>query len=232
MATMGRSHVRRGRDLTPPLLARVWSARVFLGLTVTWLAMLVMVPFAMAHEIGGRPATALSAGSYLVGGLICHQRPARSFRLWGVQMPVCGRCAGLYGGAALGAVVAGAWASGRSQASSPALHRGPEGATLGRSSTRREEGTYRQYLTDERRRSAGLNADRMQRDPHRRLLGADRAEVLRWVVVGAAVPTGVSVVMEALGIVEGSAVIRAVGAIPLGAAVTWVVSLVIRGELA
>jgi len=55
---------------------------------------------------------------------------------------------------------------------------------------------------------------------------------LRWVVVGAAVPTGVSVVMEALGIVEGSAVIRAVGAIPLGAAVTWVVSLVIRGELA
>ena len=72
----------------------------------------------------------------------------------------------------------------------------------------------------------------MQRDPHRRLLGADRASVLRWVVVGSAVPTVVSVVMEALGIVEGSAVIRAVGAIPLGAAVTWVVSLVIRGELA
>ena len=190
MATMARSHVRRGRDLTPPQLARVWSARVFLGLTVTWLAMLVMVPFAMAHEIGGRPATALSAGSYLVGGLICHQRPARSFRLWGVQMPVCARCAGLYGGAALGAVVAGAWASGR--------------------------------------RRAG----RMPRDSHRRLLGVERVSALRWVVVGAAVPTGVSVVMEVMGIVEGSAVIRAVGAIPLGAAVTWVVSFVIRGELA
>jgi len=35
-----------------------------------------------------------------------------------------------------------------------------------------------------------------------------------------------------LGVFEGSAVIRAAGAIPLGAAVTWVVSFVIRGELA
>jgi hypothetical protein len=72
----------------------------------------------------------------------------------------------------------------------------------------------------------------MPRDSHRGLLGVERASALRWVVVGAAVPTGVSVVMEALGIVEGSTVVRAVGAIPLGAAVTWVVSLVIRGELA
>ncbi len=176
--------------MTPPQLARVWSARVFVGLTVTWLAMLVTVPFAMAHEIGGRPATVLSAGSYLAGGLICHQRPARSFRLWGVQMPVCARCAGLYGGAALGAVVAGAWASGR--------------------------------------RRAG----QIQRDSHRGPRGVERASTLRWVVVATAVPTGASVVMETLGIVEGSTVIRAVGAIPLGAAVTWVVSLVIRGELA
>ncbi len=176
--------------MTSPQVARVWSARVFLGLTVTWLATLVAVPFAMAHEVGGRPATALSAGSYLVGGLICHQRPTRSFRLWGVQMPVCARCAGLYGGAALGAVVVGAWPSG---------HR---------------------------------RAGRIRRDSSRGLLGGERVPALRWVVVGAAVPTGVSVVMETLGIVEGSAVIRAVGAIPLGVAVTWVVSLVIRGELA
>ena len=154
----------------------MWSARAFLGLTVAWLATLVMVPFALAHETGGSTGTAVSAGTYLVGGLICHQRPERSFRLWGVQMPVCARCAGLYGGAALGAVVAGAWAAGRR-------------------------------------------------------LSTQRASAVRWVVLGAAVPTGASVIMEALGVFEGSAVIRAVGAIPLGAAVTWVVSLVIRGEL-
>ena len=92
---------------------RIWWAQVFLVLTVAWLVTLVYVPFAMAHETGGRPATAVSAGSYLLGGLICHQRSDRSFRLWGVQMPVCARCAGLYGGAALGVMVAGVWAAGR-----------------------------------------------------------------------------------------------------------------------
>ena len=61
---------------------------------------------------------------------------------------------------------------------------------------------------------------------------AQEVSTLRWVVLGAAVPTGASVAMEALGVFEGSAVIRAAGAIPLGAAVTWVVSFVIRGELA
>jgi|TARA_B110000116_G_scaffold236621_1_gene222346 uncharacterized membrane protein len=157
--------------------ARAWWAQAFLVLTVAWLVTLVAVPFAMAHEVGGQPATVVSAGSYLVGNLICHQRSDRSFRLWGVQMPVCARCAGLYGGAAFGALVAGAWGSGR------------------------------------RRSAQGIST-------------------LRWVVLGAAVPTGASVAMEALGVFEGSAVIRAAGAIPLGAAVTWVVSLVIRGEFA
>jgi hypothetical protein len=37
--------------------------------------------------------------------------------------------------------------------------------------TRREEGKYRQYLTDEQRRSAGFSAGRMQRDFHHGLLG-------------------------------------------------------------
>ena len=164
------------RDMTPARTSRVWWARAFLVLTVSWLGLLVLVPFATAHDAGGPAATAVSAGSYLVGGLICHQRAERSCRLWGVQMPVCGRCAGLYAGAAFGAVMAGAWVSGRR-------------------------------------------------------LSAARASALRWVVLGAAVPTGASVAMEVLGVFEGSAVIRATGAMPLGAAVTWVVSLVIRGEL-
>ena len=41
---------------------------------------------------------------YSIGGFLCHQRPERSFRLFGAQMPVCARCAGIYAGAA--AVVA------------------------------------------------------------------------------------------------------------------------------
>jgi uncharacterized membrane protein len=157
--------------------ARIWWAQAFLILTVAWLVTLVSVPFAMAHETGGRPVAVVSAGTYVVGGLICHQRSDRSFRLWGVQMPVCARCAGLYGGATLGAMMAGVWGAGR------------------------------------RRRVPAVST-------------------VRWVLLGAAVPTGASVGMEVLGVFEGSTVIRAAGAIPLGAAVTWVVSLVIRGELA
>jgi hypothetical protein len=33
---------------------------------------------------------------YSAAGLVCHQRPDRSFFTHGVQWPVCGRCAGLY----------------------------------------------------------------------------------------------------------------------------------------
>src|ERR1041385_1340437 len=37
---------------------------------------------------------------------ICHQRPDRSFFSGGVQWPVCGRCAGLYLAAPVGAILA------------------------------------------------------------------------------------------------------------------------------
>ena len=42
---------------------------------------------------------------YAMGHLVCHQRPDRSFFSCGQQWPVCGRCAGLYMGFALGGVV-------------------------------------------------------------------------------------------------------------------------------
>jgi len=43
---------------------------------------------------------------YSTGSFICHQRPERSFFLFGRQLPVCARCTGLYAGAALGAPLA------------------------------------------------------------------------------------------------------------------------------
>jgi uncharacterized membrane protein len=52
---------------------------------------------------------------FAVGGVICHQRPDRSFFLDGHQLPVCARCTGLYlSGAAglaswLGWKLAGRW---------------------------------------------------------------------------------------------------------------------------
>lgn len=44
----------------------------------------------------------LTAFVYLVGAIVCHQIPERSFHLAGIQLPVCARCTGLYIGAAVG----------------------------------------------------------------------------------------------------------------------------------
>jgi uncharacterized membrane protein len=42
---------------------------------------------------------------YTLGGYICHQLPERSFHLAEFQFPVCGRCLGIYAGAAVAAGV-------------------------------------------------------------------------------------------------------------------------------
>jgi hypothetical protein len=49
---------------------------------------------------------AFALTTYSLASLICHQRPERSFAAFGVQLPVCARCVGLYTGAAVAAVVA------------------------------------------------------------------------------------------------------------------------------
>ena len=161
---------------TPAVSApRVWLANGFLVATLTWMLMLVMVPFLLAHKTGGRAVTVASAGTFLVGSVICHQRPDRSFRLRGVQMPVCARCSGLYLGAVVGALLAGVRRRGIAQMASPAL---------------------------------------------------------RMMVLAAAVPTGMTWLGEAVGWLPFAGGVRAAAAVPLGAAVTWVASLVIRDELA
>jgi len=44
---------------------------------------------------------------------MCHRMPERTLTLWGVAMPVCSRCAGVFAGAVLGAIVARPRLSGR-----------------------------------------------------------------------------------------------------------------------
>jgi uncharacterized membrane protein len=48
----------------------------------------------------------LTATVYVAAGRVCHQRPDRSFFTGGAPWPVCGRCAGLYLAAPLGALAA------------------------------------------------------------------------------------------------------------------------------
>jgi hypothetical protein len=70
-------------------------------MAVTWVAIVVATPLALAHGF-----TLLPAVVYEAAGLICHQRPERSFHLAGIQLPVCARCVGLYASGAAGAVAA------------------------------------------------------------------------------------------------------------------------------
>ena len=67
-----------------------------LAAATLWFALLVVTPMLPAQ---------LAAAMYAIGAFICHQRPERSFHIDAIQLPVCARCLGIYGGAALGMAV-------------------------------------------------------------------------------------------------------------------------------
>ena len=84
--------------------------RTALALTIAailWTGLLVASPAALSTRALAVP----SATVYALSSRICHQRSERSFHVAGAQMPVCGRCFGLYVAGALGAVLA--WGSRR-----------------------------------------------------------------------------------------------------------------------
>lgn len=70
--------------------------------SVAWPIVLASVVLARQH--GQFPMWTLAI--YAVCSNICHQIPARSFHLHGVQWPVCARCLGLYLAAPVGAFAA------------------------------------------------------------------------------------------------------------------------------
>ena len=163
---------------------RRWIGGAFTAATLVSVLAILLAP-AAGRESGGRAATAAAAGTYLLGSVVCHQLPDRSFHPGGVQMPVCARCTGLYLGGGMGVLLAGV-----------------------------------------RRRRGG---------------GPDRASLataipapawLRWAVAAAAAPTAASFAAEMAGWMPSIGELRAAAGVPLGVAVTWVASLVIRGDLA
>jgi len=64
--------------------------------SVAWFALVVLAP-----EL----PSALAAVVYGIGGVVCHQRPERSFHWHGAQLAVCARCTGLYLGACASAIL-------------------------------------------------------------------------------------------------------------------------------
>ena len=82
----------------------LWVSRIVAtGLLALALLAGILIPTA-ACAAGRVPRLAVVV--YAFSGVICHQRADRSFVSCGVKWPVCGRCSGLYLGAALGALLA------------------------------------------------------------------------------------------------------------------------------
>ena len=72
----------------------------------------VLLPVAAAAaSVGPRGLLARSTVFlvYGVGGVVCHQRPERSFHWGAAPWPVCARCTGVYAGAAIVALLMFVW---------------------------------------------------------------------------------------------------------------------------
>jgi hypothetical protein len=89
----------------------------FIAAALVWAALIVAAPYLTSRAHTSASASVLILGVYGVGSLICHQLSERSYQLWAAQMPVCARCAGIYFGAACGALAStsvraiGSWKS-------------------------------------------------------------------------------------------------------------------------
>jgi uncharacterized membrane protein len=69
-----------------------------------------MLPWVSCARASSAPVIArTSLAIYVAGRFVCHQRPERSFAACGYPWPVCGRCSGLYIGAAAGVLIFGLW---------------------------------------------------------------------------------------------------------------------------
>jgi hypothetical protein len=77
--------------------------RTFAALAIAWAILVPVAAFAASRTptASSEFEGALAVTVYRIGSLICHQRPERSFYLFGVPLPVCARCTGIYAGAAL-----------------------------------------------------------------------------------------------------------------------------------
>jgi hypothetical protein len=80
--------------------------RAFVTSSVAWFGALPLATLAASEPHSSSAVYLCSVFVYLAGSVLCHQIPARSFFLWGSQMPVCARCTGIYAGAAVSALMA------------------------------------------------------------------------------------------------------------------------------
>lgn len=82
------------------------AAAAAAAVVMAWAVWIVVLPSRLAAGVPSQGLATAAALTYQAGRFVCHQAPGRSFQSGGWHWPVCGRCAGLYAGAAAGALVA------------------------------------------------------------------------------------------------------------------------------
>lgn len=75
---------------------------IFLVFVILWLGIIFLCPY--LYSLPHFPK-ALILLIYMIFKLICHQKPERSYFIFGAQLPVCARCLGIYVGLLLGACI-------------------------------------------------------------------------------------------------------------------------------
>jgi uncharacterized membrane protein len=98
---------------------RRWRRFCAIGLLIAatlWAAAILVAPRVVAVGAEHPVLSGLGGLTYVVGSLVCHQRPERSFHLAAVQYPVCARCMGIYLAAPVG-IILGMWGVGGSRRS-------------------------------------------------------------------------------------------------------------------
>lgn len=104
------SERRRAHHAAVAPRRRAAAVAVVATLTLGWALALLLAPAAVGEGPAVRVAPAVPVAVYWAGSVLCHQQAGRSPWWFGRQAPVCGRCAGLYFGAPLGALAAAtAW---------------------------------------------------------------------------------------------------------------------------
>jgi hypothetical protein len=179
--------------------------RAFVALAIAWVGLLPVAAFAASRppSVSSGVRDALAFAVYRIGGLICHQRPERSFHLFAVALPVCARCTGIYAGAAL--LVMAITARG---ALFPSGDRRP---------------SFMAALV-QRRARAGAPADGVRR-ANRTNVGPGVGDARR-VLFLSALPTAATLVYEWSTGQMPSHWLRALSGAPLGAVVAWIVCTV------
>jgi hypothetical protein len=173
------------------------------GMAVAWVLLLFVSP---SWGSGGRdnertgPAL-VAAAVHRIGAQVCHQRPERSFHRHGRPLAVCGRCTGLYASGAIG-LLAGS------------LRRRRTGGL--------DDTTIAQFPTNPR----PVVGEVQRLAPSRHRVALDRrANVLAL----AAAPTMITWLLEMAGWWNPGTPLRALAAVPLGAAAGWLMARALDG---